>query len=310
MNKLNSNKRSSNGLADEHSLNRLFNRYSNVLEMHLRYRQPSSTVMCPLISGEKLAPSKYFFMCQGTWVATAMISYVVYLLLMPMGPTIFNCSVKANPALFASMMLIPSIFALPVLIPLIYVGLLWINLRSAWNKDTPNALQGPTHLSLSPLAIKLLWKGAIFTALGPMFGWDEIISADLNLPDNEDADAPTVIITARKGKIVYTIPIRLDGFQSKEDMLLFLHSVDNRVSSDCKTDSFKEWLSNNNKLEYLLSTVNKHLAGEFPTLAGLLTQDAEHDKEELPTHAVPVTPREPVYKSEKPLPTHYDVTDL
>jgi hypothetical protein len=157
--------------------------------------------------------------------------------------------------------LLPNFFV--VVIPIFYSLLFIADMRVAWKEDARTTYRGPTHISLSPLSIKLLWKGAIIVSVGAMFGWDEITFVELDLPESEsDESAPTVILTIKTGRLVHTIPFRLDGFQSDEDRLIFLHHIDNHVASECKTAQFKEFLSAKDKTELLLNKLKEQTTGD------------------------------------------------
>ena len=232
-------------------MDQILNRYSNFLEIHLRYQQPADSTMCPLVNDGALRLSKYVCTHPVRWLQAMSIVYmlpIIALVGIALLAGIFQALHLPAGAVaavkFVSVTTFLSPYCFPITIPFFYSLLFFVDLKLIWGKNARAALQGPTHISLSPLSIKLQWKGALLICIGAMFGWDEITFVELELPDdNSISVAPCVVITAKNGKVVHTVPIRLDGFQSDQDRLLFLHYIDNHVASECKTAQFKEYLS-------------------------------------------------------------------
>jgi hypothetical protein len=250
----------------QQSITGLFSRYAHALEIHLRYQQPVSTVMCPL-TGDKWAPSKYIFMNSALWSCAAILGYLLIAVLMTLEIYMLSKFISHVPdahlASFARALMSCSMLGLygtlPISLPTIYFSIVSLGLYLSWQKQVPATFCGPTHISISPLSMKLLWKSVLFNSSDSMIGWDEVTSVDLDLPNN-DADWPgvSVIVTAQNGKIVHNIPIRLDGFQSEEEVMLFLRSIDSYVATEVKTARFIEWLSNKDKIELLLKTLKEY----------------------------------------------------
>ncbi len=145
-----------------------------------------------------------------------------------------------------------------------YFTLITGNLFIAWRKETPVSTRGPTHISISPLSIKLIWKGACFSTIGLMFGWDEITSVDLSESDAvPETNAACVTIIVQKGKTVHSLPIQLDGFASSEERFLFLRSIDSHLPKECKTQAFTDCLSDKSKLHALVNLDNPDLAQQM-----------------------------------------------
>ncbi len=302
-----------NQLADQKTIGHLFTRYQNVLEIHLRYRQPPSTVMTPLVNGGKPAITKYCFTHMGVFAWSSLFAYFV-LLASPSILATFSGLLRffhLSPLIVGTgegiAFLVFLLIILPLILPVSQVALLLPNLYLALGKEAYSALRGPTHISLSPLSMKLLWKGAIFSSIGAMFGWSEITSVDVDLPVDDTLAAPSVVITAQDGKIVHDVPVRLDGFFSDEDRLVFLNSVDNHVADDNKTALFKKYLADAQNVSLLLAKVKQCsidgllAESENQPCPNLLAMGGSKDEAVTGPSAVILTDpsrlEEPIYKS-------------
>lgn len=249
-------------MIEDKSIGHLFGRYANVLEIHLRFRQPTNSVMGTLVSSGKPAMTKYLFTPVGVMVLSTVLGYFVWMTL-NFAFLAASASVGALCFLCAELLIL---MGFPIIIVATAVALLFANQYLRCPTEAVAALRGPTHISLSPLSMKLLWKGALFSSIGAMFGWSEITSVDIDLPADDAWAAPSVIITAKEGKISHTVPVRLDGFSSDDDRLIFLNSVDNHVGEERKTAIFKKYLSDAQNVSVLLAKVKEH------TVDGLLAQ--------------------------------------
>ena len=262
---------------DERSIVDLFQLYDNVLEMQLRYRQPVSSSLGPITN--QLSISKYLFSSTLLWgLSTQLTAYSFAFSMITIGKFLSHAASNNNSAasthtssspenlmflgiltglFFGLLFAFLFVFSLIWLGTAFYFALIASNLYIAWKKETLSALRGPTHISFSPISIKLIWQGALFTNIGLMFGWDEIISADLSISQPDQlTNLVSVIITVQKGKTTHILPIRLDGFASAEERYLLLHSINRHLPEECKSQTFKDYLSNEDKLNLLLSRDN------------------------------------------------------
>jgi hypothetical protein len=253
---------------NDQALMQMFARYENVLEVHIRYRQPANTVICPLFTGDRLAPSRYAFSQKQRWLFAGILLYIIPVIILM--AAFFLEEIGRSFHLADSLRWLFSMFAAtaaavfvawPVILPGIYVLVLLADLYLGWGKEGLAMMRGPSHISLSSLSFKLIWKGGLMVSTGAMFGWDEITSVDLTFPgEAADFPVPSMIIMAKNGNIIHTLPIRLDGFQSDGDRRLFLHGIDNHVSAEVKSARFKEYLCDGNKTALLLEKVREHSA--------------------------------------------------
>jgi hypothetical protein len=270
----------SNKMVEQKSIAQLFCRYSNVLEVHLRYQQPVGVVMAPLVS-RGLLITKYLFTHLWISALASLMCYLASILVLTYVTTglVMFFPVIASSWAWGLFCGLGNLFALIMLTcfltPPIQAGVLFANAYLRWQKEAGAALRGPTHIALSPLSIKLLWKGAMFSSIGAMFGWTEITSVDLDLPVDDPLAAPSVVIRAQEGKIIHNIFVRLDGFSSDEERLVFLNSIDDHVAEDRKTKMFRRYLADTHSINALLACVKQHTAD------GILAQKQESSSERL-----------------------------
>jgi hypothetical protein len=251
----------------ESAIKQMFDRHSNVLEIHLRYKQPVNSTICSIISEEKVRLSKFACRQEGRWAFATMFAYLIPIaVLFLTAPLVGIITALHGPLaltkILTNVLIGSSVF--PYLcfltVPTFYFLLFVADMKLAWKDDVQATYRGPTHISLSPLSIKLLWKGALAVSIGAMFGWDEIQFVELELPDDDSMSSfPSLAITTKTGNIVHNIPIRLDGFISDEDRLLFLHYIDDHVASECKTAQFRDFLSCKDNTELLLNKLKEQV---------------------------------------------------
>jgi hypothetical protein len=249
-------------------------RYQNVLETQIRYCQPDGTVMVNLLPDKDVKLSRFVCTHAPRWVLTGVLVYVTMLvsafgmiLLHGIGTELHLP--KAVLALFTNALAILSLIWGPLL-PAFYFGHLTIDSYLGWGKQGSAALRGPTHIAISPVSLKLIWKGRLMVCTGGMFGWDEITRVFLEFPDEgTNSSAPSVWITAIDGGNEHTIPIRLDGFQTRDDLALFLEGIDSHVSDASKTDLFREHITDKKKRELLIEEVRAN------SVDGLLAEHQE-----------------------------------
>ena len=196
--------------------------------------------MSPLV--EQLPISKYAFKCQTLWGIAGLPSILGGEFLLIASLIFFvhpehsaDISTKGSetvhhPLYFetifwtlTSLIFTMVFFCMVIFIwTVFYLAFFWGNMYFAWGRDTAASLRGPTHISLSPLSLKLIWKGAVFKNIGFMFGWDDISTVDLYCPDKpETGENAGLIISVKKGKMVHNLTISLAGFKSYEERLIF-----------------------------------------------------------------------------------------